>query len=41
MSVEGLYFVIGFLLGVMLTGCIALAGILIYYETMQKNNELD
>lgn len=39
MSVEGLYFLVGFLLGTMLTGCIFVACILIYYEWMQKSED--
>jgi hypothetical protein len=40
MSVEGLYFVIGFLLGVLLTGCICLACVLIYHEWISKEKPL-
>lgn len=41
MSVEGLYFVIGFLLGVLLTGCICLACVLVYYEWSNKEKPLE
>lgn len=32
MDTEQLYFLIGFLLGVLLTGCIAVAGLILYHE---------
>jgi hypothetical protein len=36
MTVEGLYFICGFLVGVLLTGCICLASWLLYYEYVKK-----
>lgn len=32
MGPEQLYFIIGFLLGILLMGCLTIAGLIIYYE---------
>ncbi len=39
MGTEQLYFIIGFLLGVMLMGSIALAALLLYHEWLKKPSE--
>lgn len=36
MGVEQLYLIIGFLLGVLLTGCIFTIGIVLYHEWAEK-----
>jgi hypothetical protein len=42
MGSEQLYFIIGFLLGVLLVGTITLAALLVYYEWIKpKNKETD
>lgn len=42
MGTEQLYFIIGFLLGVLLVGTITLAALLVYYEWLKpKNKEND
>jgi len=41
MGVEQLYFIIGFLLGVMLMGCVGLALLLLYYEWIKKSEDSD
>jgi hypothetical protein len=37
MGVDQLYFIIGFLLGVLLVGTITLAALLVYYEWIKPN----
>jgi hypothetical protein len=39
MGVEQLYFLVGFLLGVLLVGCLTIAGLIIYYESIEKKFE--
>ncbi len=41
MQTEQLYFIIGFLLGVMLMGSIALAALLLYHEWLKPNKDSD
>lgn len=41
MTIEGLYLTIGFLLGVLITGCLSLAAILIYYENITPKKTKD
>lgn len=41
MGPEQLYFIIGFLLGVMLMGCITLALAILYYESIDKSSDKD
>ena len=36
MGTEQLYFIIGFLLGTMLTGCLLAIGFIVWYETYYK-----
>jgi hypothetical protein len=38
MGIEQLYFLVGFLLGVLLTGCIFLAALIIYHEWIQEKD---
>ena len=38
MGTEQLYFIIGFLLGVMLMGCISIALMLVYHEWVKPKN---
>jgi hypothetical protein len=40
MDVEHLYFVIGFLLGVLMTGCLVGIGIIFYYEFLYKEKNI-
>jgi len=39
MDIEQLYFIIGFLIGVLLTGCLFIAGLIIYYEWLEDSKK--
>jgi len=39
MGPEQLYFIIGFLLGLLITLCLTIAGAIIYYESIEKKEE--
>jgi hypothetical protein len=39
MGIEQLYFLVGFLLGVLLTGCLFIAGLIIYYEWLEESKK--
>ncbi len=39
MEIEQLYFIIGFLLGVMLMGCITVFAFILYYEILEKSSK--
>jgi hypothetical protein len=38
MGTEQLYFIIGFLLGLLITGCLTIAAAIIYYESLEKKD---
>ena len=39
MGTEQLYFIIGFLLGAMLSGCLSVLGFIVWYEWFYKDKE--